>query len=187
MDKERNVRLFTALELPEKMRSLLTGLQHDFSGMCWTNASTMHLTLRFIGEVPQPVAVLIRERLRLVHSCPFAIVLQRLGAFVRRPQGILWAGFETSEELLLLRRKVDEAIDTVCEPAPADRYLPHITLGRMRAADPKRLRSFVSAHTEEVRSCLLYVRDFVLFSSVLRPGGPLYTPIERYALKMGCE
>ena len=66
------------------------------------------------------------------------------------------------------------------EPEPR-KFIPHVTLARLRDADPKDLRNFIESHAL-YRSRSIVVERFVLFSSrPLRGGGP-YAVEESYAM-----
>src|SRR3546814_15650442 len=50
------IRLFTALSLPDAVRSRLAMLQSGVPGARWIRPENLPVTLRFIGEVDQHVA-----------------------------------------------------------------------------------------------------------------------------------
>lgn len=55
--RQETVRLFTALEIPESLRSALAAvpgsLKAQLTGARWVPARSMHITLHFIGSVPR--------------------------------------------------------------------------------------------------------------------------------------
>ena len=51
------LRLFVALDLTEDVRQRLAGLAGGVPGARWTEPENLHLTLRFIGEVPEDQAM----------------------------------------------------------------------------------------------------------------------------------
>jgi 2'-5' RNA ligase len=62
---EINERLFVALEIPEAVKAVLSGLKVLFPGLKWVASANLHLTLRFIGQTP-------REQLEPVERYPLA-------------------------------------------------------------------------------------------------------------------
>ena len=56
MGFQRMIRHFTALSLPDDLRLRLAALGGGIDGARWVPAENLHITLRFIGEVAEPVA-----------------------------------------------------------------------------------------------------------------------------------
>ena len=50
---KKSQRLFVAVELPESVSQHLSERQTDLPGVRWTAPENLHLTIRFIGEVPR--------------------------------------------------------------------------------------------------------------------------------------
>lgn len=66
-------RLFVAVTLPDTVRQLLIERQTELSDMRWTSPDNLHLTLRFIGEVPQAKVPAIKVGLRTVSGNAFSL------------------------------------------------------------------------------------------------------------------
>ncbi len=180
--KEELQRLFVAVELPDAVRSALVEQQQGVPGMRWTPSGNMHLTLRFIGEVPLAQAEAIKAALRSVKTASFPLKVRGLGFFDRKPQAVLWAGVEPSAWLGELQKQVDRALECHAGLKVATgRFSPHITLGRMKQADKKALRAFTDGE-KMTFSAEFPVQSFTLFSSVLAPGGAVHMVEERYPL-----
>ena len=181
-DKE-SLRLFTAVELPVAVKNLLLSLKTNIPGLKWTGAENLHLTLRFIGEVPAQTLPAIKKALRGVIAPHFSLRLSGLGLFERPYQTILWAGLESHPQLIALKRGIDKALAADAGLAPEKgRFSPHITLGRLRDSAPEMLYEFVNRNTNEVREEFA-VASFVLFKSTLRPGGAVHQLEEVYPLQ----
>lgn len=179
---EEMQRLFVAVELPDTIRDALTTLQKGLSGMRWAAPENLHLTLRFIGEVSLAQAEEIRVALEDVQAKSFSLRLREFGFFDRRPQAILWAGLDESQDLLLLKSRVDAALAAHAGlQIPQGRFSPHITLGRMKNADRKALREFTAQHSNAVKTAFP-VTAFTLFSSVLAPDGAKHSVEARHKL-----
>ena len=101
-----------------------------------TAPEKIHLTLKFLGEVPEKTLVQIKESLG--PACedhePFEVETSGFGVFPsKRRARILWAGVgEGSGQLRDLARDVESALATVGFEREARSYVPHITLGRTR-------------------------------------------------------
>lgn len=92
-------RLFVAIDLPERIKDDLTATYIALPGARWTGQAQLHLTLRFIGEVPGDKAEGIASTLRQVNGPAFSLRLSTVGYFPpRRDPRILWAGLSESGE-----------------------------------------------------------------------------------------
>ena len=150
------MRLFIAIPLNDAMRRAVASVQDGFRRQGvkgnFTPVENLHLTLAFIGEYPDPGAVL--EVLDSVPLQPFTLELDGIGAF----GDLWWIGLSRSAALnayvALLRRALAEA----GIPFDRKRFSPHITLvrravgvGRDAAARPPRASMEVS-HVALMRS-----------------------------------
>ncbi len=177
--KNKTVRILLAIELPDSIKDILAAQQKDLKQIRWVSRNNMHITLRFIGEVPQKQLPVIKSSLADFQGYGFNLRINRLGFFYRKPQAVVWAGLEKSEGLNKLKEQSDTALSQAGLEFYDNRFSPHITLGRMKEADVQELKTFVSnsAVTTE-----FWVESFALVSSILLPEGPKYTAEKRYRL-----
>ena len=122
------MRLFLAIKPNDEMREALAALQGDlqFCGVTgnYTREENLHLTLAFIGEWPDPQAVL--DALEDVKPEPFKLTLKDADCF-----GDLWyAGLKYPEALKNLVRQIRRALAEAGIPFDSKRFVPHITLLR---------------------------------------------------------
>lgn len=184
------MRCFVAIELSAGARSALARALEAVSGnrdVRWVAAAQLHITLKFLGDVDDGR---VREVIRVVRAAaagipPFALRLGRFGAFPdeRNPR-IFWCRVEDREEGCAAWLAAADPALAQLGFAPEQRaFRPHVTLGRSRSrrggaalADllrsPPRLRDPGPFDVDEV----------VLFESVLGPGGPRYTALDRAPL-----
>lgn len=175
-------RLFVAIALPDAVRDKLSDLQKGLPGIRWTKPDTIHLTLRFIGEVPLDHADRIREALEKIRADQFSLRVRGLGFFLRKSRGVLWAGLDASPALLALKQEVDKLLLLHAGLTPeTGRFSPHLTLGRMKNADRKALSDFTSRYSEKLKADFP-VHDFFLYSSLLMPSGAVHTAEAQYLL-----
>ena len=122
------MRLFIAIQLSPELRKTLLRVQdelrrRDVEGN-YSREENLHLTLAFIGEYPDPDAVL--EAMETLRFAPFTLRLEGLGAF----ESLWWAGLDRSEELYALDRQLRHALADAGIPFDRQRFRPHITLLR---------------------------------------------------------
>ncbi len=180
---KESIRLFTAVELPAAVKNLLLSLKTNIPGLRWTSPENLHLTLRFIGEVPLQNLPTIKKSLRGAVVPEFSLRLNGLGLFERPYQTILWAGLANRPELISLKGGIDKSLAASAGLAPEKgRFSPHITLGRLKDSAPEMLYEFVHRNTAEVVGEFA-VTSFVLFKSTLKSSGAVHRAEETYALQ----
>lgn len=176
------MRLFIAIDLPGEVKRSLGELQDPGLDLRWTSAETMHLTLRFVGEVEEPQKSRIARRLSEIDQPAFTLKIAGTGYFPRgkRPK-VIWAGIGENKRLMQLQEKIEQACRAADLKPDLRDFHPHITLGRVAGVSGKEVRSFIN-RSKKLRIDGIPVRDFTLYESRLKPDGAVHTPLERYAL-----
>ena len=178
------MRLFIALSLPEEVRERLSLLAGGLPGARWVAPESLHLTLRFVGEVDAPQAHDLDDVLSTIDLPEFELTLRGLGTFDEgRRLRSLWAGVEPNETLLRLQAKVESAAQRAGLPAERRKFKPHVTLARFKDNPPgNKLQEYLAAHGL-FRCGPFPVEEFVLYSSFLAHTGALYSPEAVYPLE----
>ena len=146
----------------------------------FTYPDNLHITLKFLGEVPRGDTQLIKAAMAKIDARPFA--LECLGVCAFGKSGIVAAGvggdmaslnaLHVSLEDALARRGFDR------ERRP---YRPHITLARKYRPNPG-----ADIAAIPFRPCAFEVREIVLFESKRVDGRLRYEPVWAKGLKGGC-
>jgi RNA 2',3'-cyclic 3'-phosphodiesterase len=176
------MRLFVGLDFPWETKQLLGSLAGGVHGARWVPPENLHLTLRFIGEVPAHQAEEIDHALASLRGRAFPLVLAGVGTFAKAGQEkSLWVGVEKNPSLQALQSKIETALQrSGCAPERR-RFTPHITLARLRDVAEGKLAGFVQAHNL-FRAGPLQVQHFVLFQSLLGKEATVYRAEVDYAL-----
>ena len=175
------LRLFTAIEIPEVLRTRLTFLQAGVPGARWTPVENLHLTLRFIGEVDEPTASDIDAVLGSLSEPSFELTLRGVGEFGGRDPHAIWAGVAPSPALHHLVAKIESGLQRMGLEAETRKYAPHVTLARLRDTPVAKVRAFLSVNGL-FDSGPFAVSSFSLFSSFQTPRGSLYRVEQTYPL-----
>lgn len=176
------LRLFVALSLTAEIRQRLAGLSGGVPGARWTEPDNLHLTLRFIGEVPEDVAVDIDAALAELRTPAFELTLDGVGVFgTGRRARVLWAGVERNEALGHLQAKVESAVVRCGLPAEERKFSPHVTLARLKDPPADRVGRFLSDRGL-FRAGPMPVERVTLYRSRPGNGGPVYEPLRDYPL-----
>lgn len=176
------IRLFVGIEVPQDHRAQLQALQTGLDGVRWVKPESLHLTLRFIGEVPETEFNPIASNLSKIKAKAFDLTLKGVDQFGGNRPRAVWAGTEPCEGLTHLANKVEQALQKAGQPAETRNFSAHVTLARFKQRSKSRLLDYLSDHglfkTEP-----FHVSQFVLFSSMLGKGGGHYIPEVKFGLE----
>ena len=178
-------RLFVAIDLPETTKDQVLALrEHDLPPGRWARRQALHLTLHFIGDVPEAVARAYCRALRQVDAPAFDLHIAGVGQFPieERPR-VIWAGVQNTPPLRALYEAVGAALESEGFRRERRRFHPHITLMRFkkplrRGLASRWLQAHLDFHAEPAR-----IDKFTLFESELKPSGAEYSERGIYDLK----
>jgi 2'-5' RNA ligase len=175
------IRLFVGLGLPAELAARLEAMGGGIPGARWVEARNLHVTLRFIGEVDEGTAAEIDETLAAVSAPVFALELNGFGTFGRSAPNHLWVAADKAPALIHLQAKVESALARLGLVPEGRKYLPHVTLARLRDAPVSRVQDFI-ARNSPFHAGPWTVDHFVLFQSRLGRSGAEYEAIAEYPL-----
>lgn len=177
------IRLFVAIGIDdEDVAEALADLQREAPGARWSPRENLHVTLRFVGEVSEPVADDLDAALSGVIGAPFQLEFSGVGAFEEagRPRAI-WAGVRETEPLKVLQGRCEAAARRAGLPREPRAYRPHVTLAYLRDAPVEKVARWIQTHNlREIPP--LTVRRFGLYSSRLGSDGAHYRLERAYPL-----
>lgn len=177
-----NLRAFLAIPLPEDLRHRARRLQQELSprlpDVRWVRPKSLHLTLRFLPDLPEETVEKIGQIMLSVGTLipPFHIDVTTLGTFPGPTRArVLWLGIDGGVALGELFHALDERFAAIGLPRETRPFTPHLTLGRWRqlGAIPQNLWQ---------RRAALPLGDFradrmILFESRLAASGAIHLPL----------
>ncbi len=181
------LRSFIAIELTEEVRSglkavltLLKSENHQIAR--WVDPSSIHLTLKFLGNVPSDRITTISQSIKTAAGevKPFKLEINGLGAFpsLFRPQ-VIWIGLSGQvDQLKKLQTAIESQITPLGFPMENRPFTPHLTLARVRdtASVTERQKLGEKVSTTDLRSGFsISVNSISLMRSQLTPAGAIYT------------
>ncbi len=176
------MRTFIAFDLGDDIRAGLRAAQRAMgriTSVRWVKVESIHLTLKFIGEIEDRLLPSVFEVMRSAVEgvAPFEFEVRGLGWFPpgRRPR-VLWAGVERDGgSLATIAARLNEGLAEVGVSPENRPFRPHVTLGRVNG----RLSAEVAEEAfERVRRKdfgIAAAGELVLYMSELRPDGARYT------------
>ena len=171
------MRLFTGLELPPDVTLDLNFMQGGVMGARWISRESFHITLRFIGDIDHDLGRDVALALEEADVKPLTIRLKNIDVFGGNKPHAIIARVEENPELNRLQMAHERICQSLGLPPEGRKFIPHVTLARLRDPDPLALRHFIESHAL-YRSRPFEVDGFVLFSSKPSRGGGPY-PVEQ--------
>ena len=186
-------RLFLAMDLSIEVVERIVRLQEELESQLpddvtvrWTDASTLHTTLKFFGEVEDDLVPFIEDTLAALAKPLFAFEVEArgVGAFPEpETPRIIWTGFDAhgGDVLGLLQKTIEKEMEELGFAADPRPFQPHITIGRVKSDATVSLAAVTDALQGHVFG-KSHIRDIALFESRLTSMGPVYDVLSRFPL-----
>ncbi len=189
-------RMFIALELPEVALEAIDRAQRRLKqaiperAVRWVRPEGIHLTLKFLGDVPREQVAAVQEGLAAAAAGhrPLALGVEGIGCFpnTQRPR-VVWLGVTGDlRQLEALQRSVEQHIAPLGFPTEGRGFTPHLTLGRtQRNASRDEVAQIGRAVEKGIDGWLAtwQADTLSLMRSQLRPDGAVYTQVHRVDLE----
>jgi 2'-5' RNA ligase len=195
------MRLFIALDIDDAIRERIARFEQGVSGFApdarWQKAESLHVTLKFIGEQPEPAVDQIKQALSIIPASAVDIQFRGYGFFpTAKSARVFWIGIAAGPQLATLAASIDEKMPSLGIPKEDRAFSPHLTLARgaSRSAAPLRSKNdapnrafqrlqekLAALPTQEFGT--MTARKFFLYQSQLSPKGSKYTKLARFDLK----
>lgn len=165
------MRLFSAIEIPEPVRSHLSLIRGPLPDARWVDKDNYHLTLTFVGEVDGHQRRAFADALAMIEAEPFEVTVDGLGVFGGDRPRTLYAAIKPEPALDALQRDHDQAARKAGLKPEARKFTPHITLARLSGMSAPMMAAFLGAQGQFVLPPFPVTRA-VLMSSKPGGGGP---------------
>lgn len=192
------IRSFIAIELSDIARADLARLQSRLKETSppktvrWTDPKNVHLTLHFLGDLPEDRLEDVNRTLRdaaAAHT-PFSLNLSNLGCFPNtRRARIVWVGVTGDiDHLVALQSDLGDRLKKGVGFEPESRaYSPHLTIGRVKKGITqnglRELGQILEQQIPRVGQLVALPVDYIHFiRSDLKPDGPIYTSLAKVQL-----
>ena len=146
------MRLFTGIDLPREVRGnlsrLVEKLRPHAPQLKWSPTKTLHITTKFIGEVPDDKLDELTGVLGTLESRePIQIAVRGLGWFPNphNPR-VFWAAVHAPVALAQLAKETEHLLKPLGVPVEDRPFSPHLTLARIKPpANLTALRQAIAA------------------------------------------
>ena len=152
----------------------------------WVAIPSIHLTLKFLGEVDPEIIPKLAESLQAACESEFSfeLRLRGLGCFpnLNNPR-VIWCGIDGDLGPLA---QMNRTVENACSKfgfSPEDKaFKPHLTLGRVKGKrNLQPLIDCIKIGSEQERS--FRANHINIYSSTLKPQGAVYTILNTVVLR----
>jgi len=178
------IRSFVAVDLDDAgIKDRISKAQQDLEGtganLKIVRPEIMHLTLRFLGEVPQSTVQKVTEALSSIRFTPFEIEFTGVGVFPNiRRISVVWIGIKLGQERLAeIFQQLEPKLRQIGLPPDDKGFSPHLTIARVRTGLNKEALAKSIEDMRETEFGKMEVRVVRLKRSTLTPRGPTYTTL----------
>jgi RNA 2',3'-cyclic 3'-phosphodiesterase len=185
-------RTFIAIAVPEPIEQELARLQAELApevaGCHWTSTRPFHITLAFLGDVPDSDLNQICQTVTAstISLDRFEVEVHGLGAFPNagRPR-VVWAGVTATNINALneLQQSVIGSLERIGHSPDDPRFHPHVTLGRIKHSRQgnRRVQALIERWAGWSAGGFT-VTDVFVMASILGRAGPSYEVLGRCLL-----
>lgn len=190
------MRLFIAIELSEQIRGTLaqieSHLKYAGADVKWVEKDNIHLTLKFLGEVPEEKIEKIKSILddigKTIKSFELSLKVSeegsdpfRIGAFpsINNPR-VIWVGLDKgAKESIELAGKIDEELSKIGFQKETRPFAAHLTIGRVRSSKNREAlkQKVLFSNSQLPTPNAQLISAITLYHSKLTPKGPIYTKL----------
>ena len=190
------MRVFIAIDIDEQIRKALGKLQDELQGKAdikkgdvkWVNPQSMHLTLKFLGEITDQQVVDVCNITKEVANRheSFELDVETVGHFGGRSARVLWVGAgQGCDNLLQLQRDLEQQQQLALAGWPKEKrkFSGHLTLCRIRNSKAGVKLARVTEEYGDFKLGSILAESISVYQSELTPQGPIYTQLGNYQMK----
>ena len=152
----------------------------------WINPDLLHITLKFLGEVPTEKIPSIVEKMYVIckNVSSFTIDIAFVGLFgsIYKPR-VLWFGIDDNTGMLQqLHQSIEKQMRKLDFPPHIGNFVPHLTIARLNKIDNKKrfLQHIEQNQTQQIQH--LTVNEIILYETIFNGRLPVYEKIMVFAI-----
>lgn len=169
------MRVFIAIDMPGDVKKYLKEIQKQLGNAKLKLVDEFHLTLKFLGEVPENKVKEIESLLKEIKFEKFKTKLTNIGVFPSESYvRVVWVGLE-DYDIKIIQRNIDDKLQNMF---PRNKkFSAHVTLARVKFVDDKK-KFIENMKNIEIEKKEFEVSEFKLKKSTLTKQGPIYEDLE---------
>ncbi len=176
------MRAFVAIPLDAPVKDALVRVARTLrpagANVRWVDRETMHVTLKFLGDIDSVRCARMQSLLGDIRLDPVELDVRGVGYFGGR---VVWVACRGP--LDALASAIDRAAVTIGASPAEHPFHAHITIGRSRSAriDGELARQIELRKDEPIGRQT--AKAFVMYKSTLTPNGPIHDVVESFMMK----
>ena len=180
------MRAFIAIEVPQEIRDRLATLQEELRPTApsarWVAAESIHVTLKFLGEITDKHREDIDGALTGLTWKPLSVGVQCVGFFpgTSSPR-VFWAGLQCST-MEGLAAEINARLEGAGFDSEKRAFRAHLTLARSKEHRLENALVKAAEQYAEIDFGKFTADRFYLYQSTLKAGGSIYTKLKEYSL-----
>jgi 2'-5' RNA ligase len=173
------MRAFLGIPIPEELKPRIESIQDKFSDfdIKFVELENLHFNLKFFEEIDKDKVDQLKKGLEDIckQFQPFEIKIAGVGAFPSKNYvRVIWLGVKDGYQTLIsLAEMIENALEALGFETE-ERFVPHLTLGRVRSGRNKNEMIVLLKELENIEVGKMKVDEIILFQSKLTPSGPIY-------------
>ncbi len=178
------MRCFIAIDLPQEVMKEVINIQQNLKSQdlfqgSYPKQESIHITLKFLGELNSEKVEKIKEILRKIHSKKFDATLGRAGIFDTKFPTVFWIGI-ISQKLHMLQQQIEESLKEIVSKEKRD-YTGHITLAKIKRFS-QRQKLLDYPNKIKIKNISFKILSFSLKESRLTSKGRIHSTLEQFTL-----
>ncbi len=180
------VRTFVAVDLPGELNVKIAEIQSKFDDFKFkfVDPALVHITMKFLGEIPEDKISDVSRALDNVKCEPFEAEIKKLGVFPKpKFTKVIWLGCEGDFDKLY--ESIEQSLSSFEFEKNLYRFSAHATLARVKYLPKKKKSDFLELLEElkDVDVGTMTVDSIKLKKSTLTPKGPIYETLHEVSLR----
>ncbi|MCE5195427.1 MAG: RNA 2',3'-cyclic phosphodiesterase [Nitrospiraceae bacterium] len=181
-----DLRCFIAIELPDSIKENISiyiqKLKEIKTDVKWVSEKNLHVTLKFLGNVPERMIQDINNKLLAIGRLhdKFHLYIQGAGIFPNTKQPrVIWLGLKDSGNVVNLQQDIEDGMSELGFKKDGREFKPHLTIGRVKSF--KNIGSLIKELTtlKEVDFGKIEVKNISLMKSELKQAGAEHSKLSQ--------
>ena len=176
------MRAFLGISVSEDLKPRIESIQDSFYNfdIKFVERENLHFNLKFFKEIDDEKVEQLKKGLGDIckQFQPFEIKISGVGAFpTMNYVRVIWLGVKDGYQTLAsLAEMIENALESLGFETE-ERFVPHLTLGRVRTGRNKNDMIVLLKQLENIEIGKMTVDKLVFFQSKLGPNGPVYEEV----------
>lgn len=178
------IRSFIALSVPDALANSLgdcaaqMAYQDKSNAVRWVDQANFHITLAFLGEQSEQDLYTLADQLdQRLHAGEVDVCVGGVSPFPEARPKLIAAMIDRSEELATIHQQTLASIAATGLKNDKRKFIPHITLGRLRHSKKPFAGVFPANFTAQAT-----LAELLIYESNLTPQGAEYEALFRFPL-----